>query len=54
MKISDITPLGEDMYELERDTGNRKPGKEDIVEIKFSGIETDLTPKKLEKDVDIL
>jgi hypothetical protein len=47
MKISDITLLRDNIYELERNGGNRKPGKDDFVKLKFSGIQTDLTPQRL-------
>jgi hypothetical protein len=49
-----FTVFGEGVYELEKGTGDRKPDGKDIVKILFSGIETDLTFKKFEEDVDIL
>ncbi len=54
MKTSDITPLGGSVYELEKGDGGRRQDKEDIIELKFGGVETDLTPQKLKEDADIL
>lgn len=54
MKTSDVTPLGGGVYELEKGCGDRKPSRGDIVELKFGGVETDLTPQKLVENADVL
>jgi hypothetical protein len=47
MQLSDITALGDGMYELEKGQSDGKLGKDGIAELKFGGIKTGFTPQKL-------
>lgn len=54
MKLSDITPLGHGVYELEEGVGDLKIGNGDLVELRLGGIETDSTPSTIIENADLL
>jgi len=54
MKYSDMTPLAEGVFQLEEGHGRRVPEQFEIAVIAFAGCETELTPKKLEEDKEVL
>ena len=54
MKISDIIPLRDSVYEIEKGDGNRKLEDGDFAELLFGGIEAAPTPKTFLEDDDVL
>lgn len=54
MKLSDLTPLGRGVFELEKGDGGQKIVCEDIAKLEFGGIQTAFTPKELTGNVDVL
>ena len=54
MKLSDLIPIQEGIYELEKGRGERSFREGDTIVIRFGSIETDLTPKKIVEDAEIL
>ena len=54
MKYSDIIPLAEGVFQLEEGLGRWAPEQCETAVIAFAGCETELTPKKLEEDKEVL
>ncbi len=53
MKIADLIPLQEGIYELEKGHIESRLREANAFMIRFGSIETDLTPKKIEGDAEI-
>ncbi|KAH6667756.1 hypothetical protein B0J14DRAFT_567126 [Halenospora varia] len=53
MKVSDITPLGEGVYELEKGFSDRKLGNGDVVKLRLGGVLTGYTSQELTGDVNM-
>ncbi len=53
MKISDLIPLQEGIYELETGHSKSRLWEADAFVIRFGSIETELTPKKIAGDAEI-
>jgi hypothetical protein len=53
MKISDVTPLGDGVYELEKGSGDRKLRGGDLVKLQLGGIQTAFTFPKFMENVDV-
>lgn len=53
MKIADLIPLQEGIYELEKGHIESRLREANAFVIRFGFIETDLTPKKVERDAEI-
>jgi hypothetical protein len=54
MKASDIIPLGNNAYELEKGDSGRKPGKDDAFKLKFGGVETAFNSRMASENADVL
>ncbi len=54
MKISDLVLLREGIYEWEKGHGESRVWETDTFVIRFGSIETDLAPKKIEGEAEIL
>ena len=54
MKISDLVPLREGIYELEKGHSESRLREESTFVIHFGSIETDLTPKNIEGNAEVL
>ncbi|KAL9097962.1 MAG: hypothetical protein Q9163_006281 [Psora crenata] len=53
MKLSDLIPIQEGIYELEKGRSERSFREGDIIVIRFGSIETDLAPNKIMEDAEI-
>jgi len=53
IKISDLIPLQEGIYELETGHSKSRLWEADAFVIRFGSIETELTPKKIAGDAEI-
>ena len=53
MKISDITSLGDGVYELEKGFSNRKLRNGDLVKLQLGGVETAPDARKLMENDDL-
>ncbi|KAI9726558.1 MAG: hypothetical protein M1834_009000 [Cirrosporium novae-zelandiae] len=53
MKLSNIIPLGECVYELEKGNGGRRPEKDDTVELKIGAVETAFISQAFGEDADV-
>jgi hypothetical protein len=51
--ISDVAPLGNGVYELEKGSGGRKPRGGDLVKLQLGGIQTASTFPKFIENVDV-
>ncbi|KAL9127580.1 MAG: hypothetical protein Q9217_003577 [Psora testacea] len=54
MKLSDLIPIQEGIYELEKGRSESSFREGDTIVIRFGSIETDLTPNKIVEDAEIL
>jgi hypothetical protein len=53
MKVSDITLLGDGVYELEKGSSDRKLGNGDVVKLRLGGVVTGSTSQKLTGDANV-
>jgi hypothetical protein len=54
MQISDITPLGDSVYELEKGVKNQKLGEGDLAKLLYGGIAAASTPQSFPKNNKVL
>jgi hypothetical protein len=53
MRLSDLTPIADRVFELERGYVHQKLDNEDIVQLLFGGIQTAFTSKEFAEDDDV-
>ena len=54
MKISDIIPIGDGVFQLEKGNGSWDPDTCEVVILRIAGIETELTHRQTEKEAEVL
>jgi hypothetical protein len=54
MKISDIIPLRDGVYEMEKGVGDRKLGEGDVAKLLFGGIAAASTPQSFPENDEVL
>lgn len=54
MKISDIIPLCDGVYKIEKGVGDQKLGDRDLAKLLFGGIATTFTPQSSPENDEVL
>ena len=54
MKIADIVPLGDGVYEIEKGLGDRALGNSGAAKLLLAGIVASCSPRKLNQSDDVL
>ncbi len=53
MKLSDFTPIGDGVFELQKGHDDQTPEGDDNFQIRFGGIQTALTSKDFAENSDV-
>jgi hypothetical protein len=53
MRLSDLKPIGESVFGLEKGDSDQKQDNEGIAQLRFGGVQTAFTPKEFTEDTDV-